>query len=239
MAVKRKNLNSKNNSNKTMIKNKKHKTSKHFQPIRFLTSGTTPEMNNKQLKSCTKKVNQSAKNLKLVLLSVYISQGWIAGGYDSFKDYVLCSLNITYNAALKQAIAAEVAYKSIGFDAVGKFSDASMLAMKGFTYKEQKKILNRACEQSPHDPINDHSLTASQVKKAIEDLNLRTSKQEKEEETVQKRPKKLKDFEAELKNQSDDIPVAKALITAFAKTQSSRNIKAAIKFLSSHLEEES
>lgn len=222
------------------IKGKQIEASELFIPMRFLTSGSEQVMTDVQLGICTDKVNKSAKNLKLNLLAIYTSDGWKAGGYSSFKDYAECCLDITYDAALKQAMAAQIAYHSIGINAVGKFSDASMLAMKGFTDKQQKKILKRVRKHSLHDPINDHSLTASQVEKAIQDLHPSTSKEDKQQKEVvkdQKRLNKLKKFDSELKNQSDDISVAEALITAFVETQSDRNIEVAFKFLSSYLEE--
>lgn len=225
---------------KKKTNDKQIKTSAQFAPVRFLTSDTVQTMSNEQLEICTNKVNTSTKNLKLNLLAIYTSNGWMAGDYSSFKDYVECCLKISYDAALKQAIAAQIAYSSIGINAVGKFSDASMLAMKGFTDSQQKEILKRVRKQSSHDPINDHSLTASQVEKAIKDLYPsinKEDKQQKEEKKDQKRLNKLKKFESKLKSQSEDITIAEAIITTFAETQSDRNIEKAIELLSSYLEE--
>lgn len=241
MAIKKKN--SKDNIKKTVSKKsqaKKNESSSQFAPVRFLTSGITPDMNREQLDICTEKLNKSARNQKLNLLAIYTSQGWMAGGYDSFKDYTDCRLSITYDAALKQARAAEVAYLNFGIKSVGKFSDASMLTLVDFSDKQIKKILKRISKSSRHDPIEDFSLTARQVEDAIRDVYPSYGKeviQHKEVVKDQDRLEKLKKFDTELKNQSDDIPVAKALITAFAETQSGRNIEIAIKFLSSHLEE--
>ncbi|MGE6648484.1 hypothetical protein ACQKE0_04325 [Shewanella colwelliana] len=241
MAVqKKKTINSTKKAISKKTKGKQIEASEQFKPKRFLTSGSEQVMTDMQLDICTDKVNTSTKNLKLTLLAIYVSKGWKAGGYISFKDYVESSLNITYDAALKQAIAAEIAYRSIGINAVGKFSDASMLAMKGFTDVAQKKIVKHLRKKSPRDPIKDHSLTASQVEKAIQDLYPSTSNENKQKKEAVKdleRLNKLKKFESELKSQSDDITVAEALITAFAKTQTDRNIEEAIKLLSSYLEE--
>lgn len=245
MAVKqkKKKLNSIGSTKKTVSKKnkaKKNESLAKFTPVRFLTSGITPDMNREQLDICTVKLNASARNQKLNLLAIYASHGWMAGGYDSFKDYTEDCLCITYDAALKQARAAEVAYLNFGIKSVGKFSDASMLALVDFNDKQIKKILNRIRKNCQHDPIEDFSLTASQVKNAIHDAFPSDGidvTQHKEVIKDQERHEKLKKFETALDNQSEDIHVAEALITSFAETQSDKNIKAAINFLSTYLEE--
>lgn len=112
---------------KTIINNKK-----------ALEGGVS--LNSKKMKKLCKALTGSSNLTKSILYIIYTNGGYKNIGYSSFKAFVENELNITYDAAWKQARSAKIAYSICGQAGINLFSDSSMLAMTDLNNEEINEV---------------------------------------------------------------------------------------------------
>lgn len=117
-------------------------------------------------------VNTSQIELKQALFIIYENKGYEALGCDDFKAYVNKYLTLSYDAALKQALAAKVAYVINGLDAIGFFSDNSMLPMKDLSDVQIKNVVEQIEEEHDMDITIRGKYTRKMVEAAMRELGL-------------------------------------------------------------------
>lgn len=84
---------------------------------------------------------QDMKRFKLNLLVMKINRGFETLGYKDFKSYVLAELAVTYDAVIKQMMAANTAIKLFGPEKVGYYSDSSMITLGAINFELQIKVI--------------------------------------------------------------------------------------------------
>ncbi|GGP74171.1 hypothetical protein GCM10009347_42910 [Shewanella algicola] len=156
-------------------------------------------------------VKTSQIELKQALLIIHKNKGYKKLGYADFKAYVENHLKISYDAALKQVWAARVAYEVNGADAIGFFSDNSMLPMKDLTDEEIQDVVEHIEEEYGEDITISGKYTRKIVEGAMRslglldkdnsDVDLEVDDEEAEEDAVEQVNDDL-DFD-------DDKPLAK------------------------------
>lgn len=99
------------------------------------------ELSNDQVKQLSTIVTTSQTELKQALLIIYKNEGYKKLGCADFKAYVKENLTISYDVALKQVWAAKVAYAINGMDAIGFYSDNSMLPMKDLSNDQIEEVV--------------------------------------------------------------------------------------------------
>jgi hypothetical protein len=117
-------------------------------------------------------IQQSDSQLKQALLLIYTNEGYKALKCKSFKAYIKKHQTITYDAALKQVWAAKVAYVVNGLDAIGFFSDNSMLPMKDLSDVQIKNVVEQIEEEHDMDITNRGKYTRKMVEAAMRELDL-------------------------------------------------------------------
>lgn len=117
-------------------------------------------------------VNASSIATKIALLIIDKNKGYKAFGFESFKDYVKKTLKISYDAALKQLWAARVAYCMGGRDAIGRFSDNSMLPMKGLDNDQIDNVKKALKKKHGQQLISEYKCTRTMVEDAMRSLGL-------------------------------------------------------------------
>jgi hypothetical protein len=196
-------------------------------------------------------VNTSRIELKQALLIIYKNKGYKKRGCADFKAYVKKYLSLSYDAALKQALAAKVAYVVNGLDAIGFYSDNSMLAMKDLSDVQIKNVVEQIKEHG-EDIIINGKYTRKMVEAAMRELDLlddiddvpdsdRDDQAEDEELEVEPPTKEkqnsstpkadssptlsnsLKQFLKALKKKTAEHGDTKAIFTSFIETNSGKN----------------
>jgi|GEM_PF-6853855 len=171
----------------------------------------------------TEQLKRTGLAEKVLLLQMYNSKSYEIA-YTTFKAFVEAELTISYDAAFKQALAASKAYEIGGLEAVGRFSDASMLGLIKLTKEECYKVIRYLKEEYLVDPIEDYSLTAKQVKEAVLELYPEKVKPSKHD-------KKLDDLIAKISEKLEKKPLYVAVLTTIEKEMDKKQIKNAIKYL--------
>jgi hypothetical protein len=198
-------------------------------------------------------VNTSQIELKQALFIIYENKGYEALGCDDFKAYVKKYLTLSYDAALKQALAAKVAYVINGLDAIGFYSDNSMLPMKDLSDVQIKNVVEQIEEEHDMDITIRGKYTRKMVEAAMRELDLlddiddvpvsdRDDDQAEDEELDVEPPTKekqhsstpktdssptlsnsLKQFLKALKKKTAEHGDTKAIFTSFIETNSGKN----------------
>ncbi|MCT8985281.1 hypothetical protein [Shewanella phaeophyticola] len=130
------------------------------------------KLTGKHLKRLAKLVSSSNVQIKLALLIIHENKGYKFYKCKSFKDYVQANFTITYDAALKQVWAAKVAYVVNGVDAIGFFSDNSMLAMKGLSNEQIEDVVEEIESEHGDDVTMNGKYTRKMVEAAMRELGL-------------------------------------------------------------------
>jgi RNAse (barnase) inhibitor barstar len=130
------------------------------------------ELSSSHVKQLSNIVNASQIELKQALLIIYKNKGYETLGCDDFKAYVKKYLTISYDAALKQVWAARVAYVVNGLDAIGFYSDNSMLPMKDLTDEEIQDVVEHIEEENGEDITISGKYTRKIVEAAMGSLGL-------------------------------------------------------------------
>ncbi|MDN5502090.1 MAG: hypothetical protein L0G80_19525 [Shewanella sp.] len=117
-------------------------------------------------------VKTSQTELKQALLIIYKNKGYKKLGCADFKAYVENYLTISYDVALKQVWAASVAYVVNGLDAIGFYSDNSMLPMKDLSDDQIKDVVKHIEEEHGEDITLNGKYTRNIVEAAMRSLGL-------------------------------------------------------------------
>jgi hypothetical protein len=117
-------------------------------------------------------VNTSQFELKQALFIIYENKGYKELGCADFKAYVKKYLTLSYDAALKQALAAKVAYVVNGLDAIGFYSDNSMLAMKDLSDDQIEDVVEKIEEEHGDGVTINGEYTRKMVEAAMRKLSL-------------------------------------------------------------------
>jgi hypothetical protein len=160
-------------------------------------------------------IQKSDSQLKQALLLIYTNEGYKALKCKSFKAYIKKHQTITYDAALKQVMAAKVAYVVNGLDAIGFYSDHSMLAMKDLSDDQIENVVEQIEEEYGENITISGKYTRKMVEAAMRKLSLldkdgsnedlEIDDEETEEDPVEQVNDDL-DFDDD---DDDDKPVAK------------------------------
>ncbi|WP_445946487.1 hypothetical protein [Shewanella sp.] len=130
------------------------------------------ELSRDHVKQLGSIVNTSQVELKQALLIIYKNKGYKELGCKDFKAYVKKYLTLSYDAALKQVWAAKVAYIVNGLDAIGFFSDNSMLAMKDLSDEQIEDVVEHIEEEYGQEVTINAKYTRKMVEAAIRELGL-------------------------------------------------------------------
>lgn len=205
-------------------------------------------------------VNESTRTTKIALTIVNANQGYKTLGYADFKAYVEGELSISYDAALKQLWAAQTAYKIGGLEAIGRFSDNSMLPMKDLNKNQIKKVVDLLANKHGKEVISEYKCTRSMAEKAMSSLGLSVTKDTEtddvlniDKEPTAKEGKKSKvdekstpkkpannsqaQFLTKFKSKTTQTSSIKAVFDAFIETDAGQNpdiVMKAIRLLTSH-----
>jgi hypothetical protein len=117
-------------------------------------------------------IQKSDSQLKQALLLIYTNEGYKALKCKSFKAYIKKHQTITYDAALKQVMAAKVAYVVNGLDAIGFYSDNSMLAMKDLSDDQIEDVVEQIEKEHGDDVTINGEYTRKMVEAAMRKLSL-------------------------------------------------------------------
>lgn len=129
-------------------------------------------LNKKQVKILTKCINKSTREAKVIIYFVYKNKGYKKLKCKDFKSYIETFTSLSYDAAIKQVNAADIAYSIGGKKAIGKFSDASMLAMRKLKEKEINAVIKAIKKTHGEPKITKIKLTEEMVKEAIAELGI-------------------------------------------------------------------
>ncbi|GAB60537.1 hypothetical protein RNAN_3562 [Rheinheimera nanhaiensis E407-8] len=113
-------------------------------------------------------MTQDQKRFRLNLLLMKINRGYEAFGYQSFKDYVINKLSITYDAAIKHMMAANTAIKLFGPDYVGYYSDSAMITLGAVNFELQVKAIIELKKKLGKD-MQDSLLRSELTKKSVDE----------------------------------------------------------------------
>lgn len=129
-------------------------------------------LSKKQMKCLTKCINNLTRDAKVIVYFIYKNKGYKKLKCKDFKSYIETHTSLTYDAAIKQVNAAEIAYSIGGKKAIGKFSDASMLAMKKLNKKEINTVIKAIKKTHGESKITKIKLTEEMVKEAIAEFGI-------------------------------------------------------------------
>ncbi|TVL16327.1 hypothetical protein [Shewanella algae] len=129
-------------------------------------------LSKKQVECLTQCINNSTRDTKVLVYFVYKNKGYKKLKCKDFKSYIETFTSLSYDAAIKQVNAADVAYSIGGKRAIGKFSDASMLAMKKLKEKEINAVIKAIKKTHGESKITKIKLTEEMVKEAIVELGI-------------------------------------------------------------------
>lgn len=130
------------------------------------------ELSNDQVKQLSTIVTTSQTELKQALLIIYKNDGYKKLGCADFKAYVKENLTISYDVALKQVWAAKVAYAINGMDAIGFYSDNSMLPMKDLSNDQIEEVVEHIEEEHGEEITIVGKYTRKIVEAAMRSLGL-------------------------------------------------------------------
>lgn len=131
---------------------------------------------------------QDMKRFKLNLLVMKINRGFETLGYKDFKSYILAELTLSYDAVIKQMIAANVAIKLFGPDKVGLYSDSSMITLHSLSFELQIKViiaLKAKFNKHIEEDLSHKELTKKNVYEALKTINKKALKHAHDSLTIE------------------------------------------------------
>ncbi|ABN63032.1 hypothetical protein [Shewanella baltica] len=118
----------------------------------------------------THEILTNERNTKLNLMLMMHKRGFEVLGYKDFKSYVFDELPMTYDAVIKQMIAAETTAKLFGIEYVGFYSDSAMRTLRRLPLQVQVQlvlILKNKVGKKPDEPLTLSELTKKAVDMAL------------------------------------------------------------------------
>jgi hypothetical protein len=131
-------------------------------------------LSKEQALALTDEIITDGKRLKLNILVLKINRGYEALGYTTFKQYVIEKLNLTYDAVIKQMIAANAAIRLFGPTKVGFYSDSSMHTLNAIHFEFQVKVIIKLKEKFKkeiHEDLTPQELTKKNVDEAFKEID--------------------------------------------------------------------
>ena len=150
----------------------------HEEKISFLKN-PSKVLTLEQAEFVQEEMNHDQKRFRLNLLLMKINRGYEALGYQDFKDYVTNKLSSTYDAVIKQMMAANTAIKLFGADYVGYYSDSAMITLGAVNFELQVKAiieLKIKLGKGMEEPLLRDELTKKKVDETYKDMSRNISK---------------------------------------------------------------
>lgn len=164
-----------------------HSTLSDAEKISLLRDSTIA-LSVSQAQFITQQLIQDMKRFKLNLLVMKINRGFETLGYKDFKSYVLAELTLSYDAVIKQMIAANAAIKLFGPDKVGLYSDSSMITLHSLSFELQIKViiaLKAKFNKHIEEDLSHKELTKKNVYEALKTINKKALKHAHDSLTIE------------------------------------------------------
>ncbi|QFU21280.1 hypothetical protein FM038_003375 [Shewanella eurypsychrophilus] len=136
-------------------------------PAAKFLSDKTKQLTVEEAKCFTKEILINERSTKLNLMLMMHKRGFAVLGYKDFKSYVTKELPMTYDAVIKQMVAAEVAAELFGLEYVGFYSDSAMRTLRALGFKNQIRIVCHL-KKKLNKKIDENFTQIELTKKAIE-----------------------------------------------------------------------
>jgi hypothetical protein len=137
--------------------------------VEFLTN-KSKTLTREEAKCFTHEILTNERNTKLNLMLMMHKRGFEVLDYKDFKSYVLYELPMTYDAVIKQMIAAETTAKLFGIEYVGFYSDSAMRTLRRLPLQVQVQlvlILKKKVGKKPDEPLTLSELTKKAIDMAL------------------------------------------------------------------------